>query len=110
MRVLLFGTYERDYPRNAIVRSCLRRAGIEIVERHVSVWDGRRHNWSAGAATLARLLAAEARLLALPAARLAARGKPLVFDPLVSLVDTLVDDRARFRRGSLPARALAAAD
>jgi len=128
MRVLLFGTYERDYPRNAIVRSCLRRAGIEIVERHVSVWDGRRHNWSAGAATLARLLAAEARLLApsrasfdvalvgypghldLPAARLAARGKPLVFDPLVSLADTLVDDRARFRRGSLPARALAAAD
>ena len=30
MRVLYFGTYERDYPRNAQVISCLRRAGVEV--------------------------------------------------------------------------------
>jgi glycosyltransferase involved in cell wall biosynthesis len=46
----------------------------------------------------------------LPAARRAARGGPVVFNPLVSLADTFVDDRARFRPGSLPARALAAVD
>ena len=32
MRVLAFGTYHRDYPRNAQVRSCLRAAGVEVVE------------------------------------------------------------------------------
>jgi glycosyltransferase involved in cell wall biosynthesis len=71
-----------------------------------------------------RLAAAEARLLTrrapaadaivvgypgqldLTAARRAACGKPVVFNPLVSLADTLVADRARFRPGSLAARVL----
>ena len=124
MRVLYFGTYEREYPRNAQVISCLRGAGAEVVERHVGVWDGRRHNWSPGARAVVRLVAAEARLLArrgerpdavivgypghfdLPAARRAARGAPVVFNPLVSLHETLVEDRARFGLGSLPARVL----
>jgi glycosyltransferase involved in cell wall biosynthesis len=130
MRVLYFGTYERDYPRNAQVISCLGRAGVEVAERHVGVWEARRDGWAAGPGTALRLAAAEARLLAahtaapsadalivgypghfdLPAARRAARGRPVVFNPLVSLADTLVDDRGRFRHGSLPARALAAAD
>src|SRR5687768_18573185 len=46
----------------------------------------------------------------LPAARRAARGAPVLFNPLVSLADTLVADRARFRPDSLPARALALVD
>ena len=37
----------------------------------------------------------------LPAARLTARGRPIVFNPLVSLHDTLVTDRARFRAGAV---------
>ena len=128
MRVLYFGTYQRDYPRNAQVISCLRGAGVAVDERHVAVWDGRRDNWSAGIGAAARLAAAELRLLRpppngfdalvvgypghfdLPAARLAARGRPVVFNPLVSLSDTFVSDRGRFRRGSAAARALAAAD
>lgn len=40
------------------------------------------------------------------AARRAARGAPIVFSPLVSLWDTLVEDRARFRPDSVAARAL----
>jgi glycosyltransferase involved in cell wall biosynthesis len=128
MRVLYFGTYERAYPRNAQVMSCLRRAGIEVLERHEPVWDGMRHKWNAGVGAAVRLARAEARLLLgrapradvlvvgypghldLPAARRAARGRPVVFDPLVSLSDTFVEDRGRFRRGSLAARALAAVD
>jgi glycosyltransferase involved in cell wall biosynthesis len=46
----------------------------------------------------------------LPAAKRAARGAPVLFNPLVSLADTLVSDRARFRPGSLPARALSLVD
>ena len=128
MRVLYFGTYERDYPRNAQVISCLRRAGVEVVERHEPVWDGARHKWRVGGRAALRLLRAEVRLafagapavdavivgypghLDLPAARLAARRRPIVFNPLVSLTDTLVEDRARFGAGSPAARALRAVD
>ena len=107
--------------------SCLRGAGVEVVEEHVSVWEGRRDAWAAGVGTAVRLAGAEARLLAaspdgdalvvgypghfdLPAARRAARGRPVVFNPLVSLADTMVSDRGRFRAGSLAARALEAID
>lgn len=128
MRVLYFGTYERRYPRNAQVISALRGAGVEVIERHEPVWEGREEKWSLGPAAVARLLLAELRLLArrgpkadavivgypghldLLAARRSARGAPVVFNPLVSLADTLVEDRGRFRRGSLAERALRAID
>jgi glycosyltransferase involved in cell wall biosynthesis len=128
MRVLYFGTYERDYPRNAQVISCLRGAGVDVRERHVGVWDGGRESWRAGAGAAVRLARAELQLLLrpdqefdalivgypghfdLPAARRAARGRPVIFNPLVSLADTFVADRGRFRDGSLAARALERVD
>src|SRR5919201_4394332 len=128
MRALYFGTYERDYPRNAQVISCLRKAGVEVLEQHVGVWEGRRDSFQAGAGTAARLALAELQLLRRPradadvvivgypghldltAARRAAGGRPVVFNPLVSLFDTFVGDRHRFEPGSLAGRALAAID
>jgi glycosyltransferase involved in cell wall biosynthesis len=128
MRVAYFGTYERAYPRNAQVIAALRSAGVHVTERHVSVWDRREHKWRAGFGTAVRLGVAELRLLRtpfggfdalvvgypghldLPAARRAAGGAPVVFNPMVSLFDTLVDDRRRFQRRSIPARILAAID
>jgi glycosyltransferase involved in cell wall biosynthesis len=119
MRALYFGTYDRGYPRNAQVISCLRGAGVDVVEAHTAVWG--RHNWSVGPAQLARLLRAEGRLLRqgardadvvivgypghfdIPAARRVARGRPVVFNPLVSLYDTVVEDRGRYRAGSVAA-------
>jgi glycosyltransferase involved in cell wall biosynthesis len=110
------------------VISCLRRARVEVVERHEPVWEGREHKWRAGAGTALRLLAAEARLrrrphhafdvivvgypghLDLPTARHVAGERPVLFNPLVSLADTLVGDRGRFRAGGIAARALAATD
>jgi glycosyltransferase involved in cell wall biosynthesis len=95
----------------------------------VPVWERREHKWTLGARSALRLAAAELRLLAsrsredvdvvlvgypghldLVAARRAARGRPIVFNPLVSLSDTFVEDRGRFRPGSLPARALTRID
>jgi glycosyltransferase involved in cell wall biosynthesis len=128
LRILYFGTYERGYPRNAQVISCLRRVGVEVVERNEPVWESGRENWRAGPRVAGRLALAEVRLLRRPrerfdavivgypghvdlvAARRAARGAPVVFNPLVSLADTLVTDRGRFRPGSLGARALTAID
>ena len=127
LKVAYFGTYERAYPRNAQVISCLRGAGVEVEEEHVAVWDDLREGWSAGPGRAARLALAEAQLLTrrprgdalivgypghfdLPAAKRAARTRPVVFNPLVSLADTLVGDRGRFRAGSLAARALERVD
>jgi len=124
VRVLYFGTYERDYPRNAQVISCLRRAGVEVLERHVSVWDDQRHKFSPGVRALARAARAEARLarvtleavdvlvvgypghLDMPAAKRVARGRPVVFNPLVSLEDTMVADRGLVGRRSPAAIAM----
>jgi glycosyltransferase involved in cell wall biosynthesis len=119
MRVLYFGTYDRVYPRNAQVISALRGAGVEVREQHRAVWE-RRHNWSVGLRQMLRVAEAEHSLrksrdderdadalivgypghFDLPAAKRVARGRPVIFNPLVSLFDTIVDDRQRFRRGS----------
>jgi hypothetical protein len=92
------------------------------------VWEGQEHKWSAGPLAALRLAGAEARLLSrpreafdallvgypghldLPAARRAAGSRPVVFNPLVSLSDTLVGDRARFHAGGFADRALRAID
>ena len=94
----------------------------------MSVWDDLREGWSAGPKQALRLAAAEARLFLrrprdvdalivgypghfdLPAARRAARGRPVVFNPLVSLADTIVADRGRFGRNSFAARTLERVD
>src|SRR5436190_10017749 len=128
MKVLYFGTYERDYPRNAQVISCLRGAGVHVVERHVSVWEGQEHKFSAGIGAALQLARAQRLLfrridgdfdavvvgypghLDLPAAKRAARDRPVVFNPLVSLADTLVADRSRFAAGSTAAKILLAID
>ena len=101
---------------------------MDVVERHVSVWEGREHKFSAGLGSALRLGRAELALLRrldgdfdalvvgypghldLPAAKRAARGRPVVLNPLVSLADTLVADRGRFAASSIPARLLRAID
>jgi glycosyltransferase involved in cell wall biosynthesis len=110
------------------VISCLRGADVDVVEEHVPVWEGVRDGWSAGPRRALKLLEAETRLVTrrprgfdafivgypghfdIPAAKRAAGDAPVVFNPLVSLVDTLVGDRGRFRAASLPARALESID
>ncbi|MFN8222738.1 MAG: glycosyltransferase [Gaiellales bacterium] len=122
MRALAFGTYDAEYPRNAQVISCLRAVGVVVLERNEPVW--RRHNWAIGPRDLVRLALAERRLARDPApdadvilvgypghfdlraARQVAAGRPIVFNPLVSLYDTIVGDRARLRPGDPRARLL----
>jgi glycosyltransferase involved in cell wall biosynthesis len=124
LRVLYFGTYERDYPRNAQVISALRGAGVEVIEHHEPVWEHRRDNWAVRWTVAFRLFLAELRLrwtrhdvfdlvlvgypghFDVPHARRVAGKRPLVFNPLVSLHDTMVGDRSRFREGLFTARIL----
>ena len=109
--------------------SCLRGAGVEVIERHADVWEQRRHKWSLGLAAALRIGIAEIRLLFggrherfdavivgypghfdVLAAKRIARGRPVIFNPLVSLYETLVEDRGRFAPGSPAAGVLRQVD
>ncbi|MBC8078690.1 MAG: glycosyltransferase, partial [Chloroflexales bacterium] len=132
MRICYFGTYERDYPRNALLIAGLRRSGATVTECHEPVWELWRDK--SGLRPLAlvvlalRLLWGYARLalrygrapahdvlivgylgqLDMPLAWLLAqlRGVPVLFNPMLSLYDTVCDDRALLVPDSLPGRAL----
>src|SRR5947208_14316543 len=45
MKVCYWGTFERQYPRNAVLISGLRQNGIEVVECDFALWkEGFRYN------------------------------------------------------------------
>lgn len=137
LRVVHFGTYDRGVGRNAILAEGLRAAGVEVIECHVPVWRdtsaklaAARHASGAVGAALRQALASLRLIdryrriaaydvllvgatahLDLPLARRLARrrGRPLVFDPLVSLTET-VRDRALIPESSRRFRLLAAVE
>jgi glycosyltransferase involved in cell wall biosynthesis len=133
--VAYFGTYQRDYPRNAVLIAGLRDHGVEVHEFRADLPSqaAAEMTGGAGAARLAAgVAAAHARLLAqhrrhleldavivgypghfvvpLGRALAAIRGARLVFDPLVSLLDTFAGDRGLVRSGSVKAAAVRAVD
>jgi len=134
-RLAFFGTYDRSYPRTAVLLAGLRARGVDVVELHAALpaLDAAGLAGPAGAARLAAgVAAAHLRLarqhrrrldadalvvgypghLVVPFGRLVAavRRVPLVFDPLVSLADTFVGDRGLVRAGSPGALVAAAVD
>jgi glycosyltransferase involved in cell wall biosynthesis len=136
-RVCYAGTYERDYSRNRLIIRALRDAGARVEEAHVAVFERQRDKSRLrGPALLGlaiRLAWAYARLVPSVALRLlrcdvlavgyigqldmlvlapVARllGRRVIFNPLVTLTDTLVEDRQLVRARALPARALALLD
>lgn len=137
MIALLFGTYNSRHAANALLAGDLRAAGVTVRECHEPLWEETRDKNApyfapAGLARLALRYAAAARRLVrrLPAdgagasllvvgfngqldvllARLADRQRPILFAPLVTVTETLVDDRETYGQGSLAAHLLAALD
>lgn len=133
--VAYFGTYEPDYPRNAVLIAGLREHGVDVVEFRAPLprTTAAEMVGAPGAARLAAgVAAAHARLLAqhrrglavdvvvvgypghflVPFGRLLAafRRARLVFDPLVSLLDTFAGDRGLLRSGGGKAAAIRAVD
>jgi glycosyltransferase involved in cell wall biosynthesis len=135
LAVLYFGTYDRGIGRNAILVDGLRLSGAAVTECCERVWRdtddklgalGRAPRAAAVAPRLLRAWVALARRhrhlgaydvmvvgstahLDLPLARLLARhgNRPIVFDPLVSIAET-VADRGLLPRSSRRHRLLAA--
>ena len=110
MRVCFFGAYDPAYPRNRILREGLTRAGHEVIEVRVRETRAFRR-FPALATEFAKhgvhadvLLVPEFRHKDVPLARTLAGRRPLVFDPLVSRVDTLVEDWGLHAPGSGQAR------
>jgi glycosyltransferase involved in cell wall biosynthesis len=133
--VCLFGTYDAGHSANRLLRLALAGAGWRVVECHEPLWEETRTKGGPyfGSVSLARLgarwAAAARRLLrrwrqlgeppplvvvgfggqldVLLARRLCRPRAGLVFAPLVSLTETLVDDRRVVAPGGPAARALA---
>jgi glycosyltransferase involved in cell wall biosynthesis len=122
VRVAYFGTWERGYPRNDQVTAALASAGVDVDLVHEEMWAG-THKFGLSPTVLPRLARAELRLARAPvpddvdalivgypgqfdlwSAR--RHQRPVVFNAMVSLYDTFVEDRERFSDGSLPAKAL----
>jgi glycosyltransferase involved in cell wall biosynthesis len=117
INVLMAGTFDRDFPRNRVLKSLLEREGIEVRVLQYELWGSDRliHVDRSKLRLLVRLATAYARLLwglarverpdlvlfgypgyfdvPMLAAVAKARRIPIVFDPFVSLFDTLVKDR-----------------
>jgi glycosyltransferase involved in cell wall biosynthesis len=131
-RACLFGTYAREHSANRLLGATLAAAGYEVVECHVPLWEKTRdkHAGFFEERSLARLGVEYVRALGqlhrqwrrigptphvmvagfngqldvLVARRLVGRRVPVVFAPLVTVTETLVDDRAVYAPASLPAR------
>ena len=131
----LFGTYDAGHSANRLLGLALARAGWRVVECHEPLWEetrtkGRRYfgvrslarlgvRWAAAARRLGRrwrrldgppplvVVGFGGQLDVLLARRLCRPRAGLVFAPLVSLTETLVDDRRLVAPGGPPARALA---
>jgi glycosyltransferase involved in cell wall biosynthesis len=140
MRAVFFGTYDRPHSANRLLRSALADAGFPVTELHAPLWEetrekGRGYFTLASLATLGvRYLGLAARLARrwhaeiapgepplvvvgfggqldlLVAARVCHPRRALVFAPLVSLTETLVEDRAVFPAGGVRARLVTALD
>ncbi len=132
MKVCYFGTYDVEQSRNTVIIQGLRQNGVEVVECHVRLWRNtadkiqgvRGSLFNPG--LLRRALTSYLRLLKryteigdydvmvvgyaghfdLFLAKLLTifSTKPLVFDALLSLTETIVEDRALAPPGSLLAR------
>ena len=129
MKVCYFGTYEQNYPRNRIIINGLEKNNVEVVECHVPLWEltedkGGKFSKDLSLLKLCfQMLWSYLRLIIkylrvgdydvmivgyigqfdmILAWILTKIGrKPLIFNPLVSLSDTLVSDRKLIKKASL---------
>jgi glycosyltransferase involved in cell wall biosynthesis len=138
MNVCFFGTYDRGHSANRLLAHAIEASGAQLEELHEPLWEAqqtkdRRYFGARSLGTLGRRYVAAARRLAqawrarrgpapvvvvgfggqldvLLAHRLCRPRRGLVFAPLVSLSETLVEDRRVFPAGGLRARALGGLD
>ncbi|HLC46533.1 MAG TPA: glycosyltransferase [Candidatus Nanoarchaeia archaeon] len=131
MRICYFGTYEKSYPRNSVAIEGLRKNGAKVIECHSTLWESKEDKARLSAFGKALLIArlpfaylslAVKYLLCRKGgfdamivgyigqtdmflARMLAPRTTIIFNPMISLHDTLVNDRALVKN-AFAARAL----
>lgn len=137
MTAVFFGTFNAKHAANALLADDLRRAGVEVRSCHEPLWEETRDKhasyfapgallglagrWVAAMVRLARRFGGIAQgadvvvagfngQLDVLLARCLARGRRVVFAPLVTITETLVDDRKQYAAGSFLAGVFAAVD
>jgi glycosyltransferase involved in cell wall biosynthesis len=133
--ILYAGTYERTYPRNQQLIRLLRRAGCQVIEIHEPFWENIQDKSRsfrgpvaiAGAAVsllwvyfrlISRVIASirhcdglmvgyigQLDMLTIGLMGRLSR-RPVIFNPLVTLTDTVVEDRGLISHGSVGAGAI----
>jgi len=132
LRVCFFGTYDSNYPGNRVLIEGLRRHGVDVIECHVALWEKSpvKESRYFGLRSLVKLFARYivdmgklyARAVSLPTCPVIITGfsgyldlplaksiaqiwkSKLIFNPMMSIYDTLVLDRQLFPQGTLMAR------
>ena len=138
LRICYLGAYDREHVRNSVIIGGLRRAGVEVIEIHEPIWRDTAERVSSASRGLLqprlwyRLARAHATLAwryiktpqhdlvivgypghpELPLARLLTwlRRKPLLWDALTSLYETVIEDRGLLSPASPSARLLLQAE
>jgi glycosyltransferase involved in cell wall biosynthesis len=134
MRIVWTGTFDPSFSRNRKLARLLELMDADVDVRRVGVWaddrvaEARSGKLRAGLAlltalprlawTLARTPAPDAYLVSYPGwfdVPLVAlfgriKGRPVVFDPFISLYDTMISDRRMYAEGSVVARVVSAID
>ena len=130
MRVCAFGSFDRSFDRSWILLEALEQSGAEITYCHFDLWAGHRHKtnlfpwrwlllagrYLLGAISISRRFLQSPRCdvlyvgymghldLLCAAVLNRSRRSTLVFDPCISLYNTLVEDRQLVKAGSLLAK------
>ncbi len=130
MRICYFGTYERDYPRNSIFIEGLKQNGVEVFECHAPLWEKTQtkgKDFGSSPAFVLSFILSQIRLFfkyifIIPKHDIIVVGyighldiylakllsffgrKKLVFNPLISLFDTVISDRGYFDESSLKSK------
>lgn len=137
MIAVFFGTFNAKHAANALLADDLRRAGIELRSCHEPLWEETRDKhasyfapaalvrlgarWAGAMWRLSRRFPTEARDASLVVAgfngqldvllaRALARGRRILFAPLVTITETLIDDRAQYGARSPVGRLFALLD
>jgi len=115
LRVCYFGRYDPDYARNQIIRQGLEMTGIEVVPCRIELelefphrYFALTHQFLKASKPFNAVIVAEINQPVMFLARILTRlyRLPLIFDPFISRLDTLVIDRGVIPLNSTEARYL----
>ena len=126
--VMYFGTYEKNYPRNRIMIKGLQRNNVEVIECHQALWEKSEDKtgkfFKSKTKIILNLLKGYNELIKkykkskksntiivgypgqfdMILIRLLAPRKKIIFNPMISMYDTIVLDRKLFKKKSIPAK------